>query len=123
MGTKVTSMILGILNNGEDIGAINHTFISLIPKVKKPNVVKEFRPISLYNVVYKLVSKVIVNRLNTTMNSIIHDAQSAFIKDRLITDNLMIAFEAFHSMQYGRINNTNYFALKIDLSKAFDKVE
>lgn len=71
----------------------------------------------------KHVFEVIVNRLRSCMNSIIHDAQSVFVEDRLIIDNFMIAFEAFHSMQFGKINNGNYFAPKLDLSKAFDRLE
>lgn len=72
LGTKVTNMILGMLNNWDDIGAINDTHISLVPKVKNPNVVTEFCPISLCNVVYKIISKFIINRLRNYVKSIIH---------------------------------------------------
>lgn len=63
LGSKITSIILGFLNNGDDIYAINDTHISLVPETKHPKVVKDFRPISLCNIVYKLISKVIINRL------------------------------------------------------------
>lgn len=73
--------------------------------------------------VYKLVSKVIVNRLRNCMKSIVHYNQNVFVEDRLITDNFMIAFKAFHAMQNGKINNTHDFTLKLDLCMDFDKVE
>lgn len=107
------------MNNGDDIGAINDTQISLVPKVKNPNVLKDFRLLILCNVVYKLVSKFIVNGLKKCMNSIIHDSQSVFVEDKLITNSLMITFEAFRFMKNGKINNANHFVLKLYLSKAF----
>lgn len=57
------------------------------------------------------------------MPSVIHDNQNAFVEKRLITDNVIVAFEAFHSVQHRKLNGSNHFALKLDLSKAFDKVE
>lgn len=81
-----------------------------------------FKSISLCNAIYKLVSKVIVNTLCAFMPFVIHDSQSVFIKNILIIDNIIVAFEAFHSMDIGRINGSNYFAPKLNLSKAFDKI-
>ncbi|KAI5662020.1 hypothetical protein M9H77_21343 [Catharanthus roseus] len=66
---------------------------------------------------------VIINRLRKCMTSIIHNSQSAFVENRLITDNFVISFEAFHSIQNGKINNSNHFALKLHLSIAFDRVQ
>ena len=71
----------------------------MIPKVATPKTVAQFRPISLCNVIYKLLSKVLVNRLKPILNSIILEAQSAFIVDRVITDNILIAFETLHHMK------------------------
>ena len=63
VGKDVTSMVLNALNSGVVHESLNPTFISLIPKIKNPKKVSDFRPISLCNVVYKLISKVLVNRL------------------------------------------------------------
>ena len=71
----------------------------MIPKVANLKTVAQFRPISLCNVIYKLLSKVLVNRLKPILNSIILEAQSAFIVDRVITDNILIAFETLHHMK------------------------
>ena len=98
VGPEVSDAILSCLNSGTLLKSINHTFITLIPKVCNPESVMEFRPISLCNVLYKIISKVIANRLKPILNSIILEAQSAFIVDRLITNNILIAFESLHYM-------------------------
>ena len=102
IGPEVTKAVLSCLNSGTLLKSINHTFITLIPKVNNPENVSEFRPISLCNVIYKIISKVIANRLKPFLNSIVSEAQSAFIVDRLITDitdNILIAFESLYYMK------------------------
>ena len=98
VGKDITSSVLFLLNSATLLEHINHTFLTLIPKVKNPELVSEFRPISLCNVVYKLLSKVLANRLKQILPKIITEHQSAFTKDRLISDNILIAFESLHSM-------------------------
>ena len=71
VGDDVSSAVLNYLNNCFLPAAINHTFITLVPKVKSPEKISEFRPISLCNVIYKLVSKVLANRLQGVLPSII----------------------------------------------------
>ena len=99
IGMVFYDIVLSCLNSGTFLRSINHTFITLIPKVANPKTVAQFRPISLCNVIYKLLSKVLVNRLKPILNSIILEAQSAFIVDRVITDNILIAFETLHHMK------------------------
>ena len=119
----ITQAVLSCLNSSSILKSINHTFITLIPKVKNPERVSEFRPISLCNVIYKIVSKVIANRLKPYLNSIISETQSAFIADRLIPDNVLIAFESLHHMKTGYSRKTSFMAIKLDMSKAYDRVE
>lgn len=71
VGMDITQAVLSSLNSSSILKSINHTFNTLIPKVQNPKRVMEFRPISLGNVIYKIVSKVIANHLKPWLNSII----------------------------------------------------
>ena len=115
--------VLIFLNSGTLPNSLNHTFITLIPKTKNPENVTEYRPISLCNVLYKIFSKVLANRLKRVLPQIISEHQSAFIKGRLITDNSLVAFETLHYMKNHNSGNSSYMALKLDMSKAYDRVE
>lgn len=81
---------LNILNNGGNIDGWNDTNLVLIPKTKNPREVGEFRPISLCNVNYKIVTKAIANRMKGCLHSVISKFQSAFIKGKLISDNIIM---------------------------------
>ena len=123
VGIEVTQAVLSCLNFSSILRSINHTFISLIPKVKNPERVTDFRPISLCNVIYMIVSKVIANRLKPWLNSLISETRSAFTVGRLIIDNILIAFESLHHIKIGYFGKKSFMALKLDISKAYNRVE
>lgn len=123
VGPKTVETCLHILNQGGSIANWNNTHIVLIPKVMMPRSVSEFRPISLCNVSYKIITKVIANRLKKVIGLVISDAQSAFIPDRAITNNIIIGHECLHFLRQLRSRDGGIAALKLDLSKAFDCVE
>ncbi|KAL9671942.1 hypothetical protein QQ045_009516 [Rhodiola kirilowii] len=118
-----TAACLSILYDGVIPPGTNDTLIVLIPKQHSASRMEEFRPISLTSVVAKTVAKVIVNRLQQILPEIISTAQSAFIKGRLITDNYLIAHEAAHFIKNKRYGRKGYGSLKLDMSKAYDRVE
>uniref|UniRef100_A0A803NUP3 RNase H type-1 domain-containing protein n=1 Tax=Cannabis sativa TaxID=3483 RepID=A0A803NUP3_CANSA len=87
------------LNENGDITPLNTTLITLIPKAKQPTTLYEYRPIGLCNTIYKVISKTIANRLKLVLNNLISPNQSAFLPDRLISDNIIIAQEVAHSIK------------------------
>ena len=119
----VTHLVLSWLNLGTLPHLVNHTFITLIPKKKNPISLSEYRPINLCNILFKIFSKVLANRLKKFLNSIITEHQSAFAKGRLITDNILIAFETLHYMKNYNSGSNGFMALKLDMSKAYDRIE
>ena len=93
VGNDVSYMVLNVLNSNMSMAEINKTNIALVPKTKNPTKMTEFKSISLSNMVYKLVLKVLANHLKTILPQIITDNHSAFLHERLIIDNLLVAFE------------------------------
>ncbi|KAL5539433.1 hypothetical protein UlMin_045908 [Ulmus minor] len=123
IGEDITKAALHILNDGGDMGSWNATLITLIPKIQHPTTVKNFRPISLCTVLYKIVSRSITNRFRLILDDVIGDPQSAFVPGRLITDNVILGFEVMHWIRKHTGGQTGYAALKLDMSKAYDRVE
>ena len=101
---------------------LNKTHIALIPKIQGPETLGNYRPISLCNTVYKIVTKVIVARLRPFLDKLISPVQAAFIPGRKGIDNTIIVQEVIHSITKKR-GEVRYMALKIDLEKAYDKLE
>ena len=122
VGDVVCQSVLKFLNTASLPEHLNHTFITLIPKKKHLEFASEFRPISLCNVLYKIFSKVLANRLKRILPKIITKNQSAFTKSRLISDNIFVAFESLHSMQK-HTGKDDFMAVKLDMSKAYDRAE
>lgn len=93
----------------------------LIPKIPRPVSLKDFRPITLFNTSYKILSKVIVNRLRPILQRIVGPFQSSFLPGRSTTDNILITQEVEHSLMR-RKGRQGGMICKIDLHKAYDSV-
>ena len=101
-------------------GSINSTFLSLIPKEVNPTTFDRFRPISLCNASYKILSKLLANIIKPLLDKLISPNQVSFIKGRHILDNLILVQEAMHSSFH---RNEQGMLTKLDMSKAFDRVK
>lgn len=123
VGEDVTGAVQQFFTTGYLLKSLNHSQIVLIPKVKTPTQVSQYRPISLCNVVYKIIAKVLANRLRIFLPSIISCTQSAFVKNRQIVDNILIAQEVIHHMKNKRTGKEGFMSLKLDIAKAYDRVE
>jgi hypothetical protein len=119
----ITRGVQEFFRTGRTLAGANDTEIVMIPKVDKPELLKDFRPISLCNVLYKIVSKCLVNRLRPLLDEIIDTAQSALIPGQMIMDNALIAFECLHALKNGNRNCRRFGAYKLDLTKAYDRVD
>ena len=123
VGNDISRSMLSVLNGRAMLRDMNQIVISLIPKVKKLKTMKGIRPISLCNTTYNIVSKAISNRIKQVLPHIIDDKQSVFVPKRIITDNVMAAYETFHFMKKRMIRRRSWVVAKLDMSKAYDKVE
>lgn len=121
MGEEVTQAVQSFFNYGFLYDDINYTYIALVPKKNNPSGVVDFRPISLCNFVYKILSKVMANRLKIILPYIISCNQLAFIPSRSISDNILAAYETIHSMHSRMYGKVGYMAIKLDMNKAYDR--
>uniref|UniRef100_A0A803QJ68 Reverse transcriptase domain-containing protein n=1 Tax=Cannabis sativa TaxID=3483 RepID=A0A803QJ68_CANSA len=123
VGRDVVRLVRDFMNTGMLPIGLNDTNLVLIPKKNTPCNMTELRPISLCNVVYKVLSKVLANRLKKVLDQVVSDFQSAFIPGRLISDNIMVSFEVMYYLKRKTGGKQGYMALKLDMSKAYDRVE
>ena len=123
VGTDIINCVLNVLNVGIFPSGLNETYICLIPKVKNPQRIIEFRLISLCNFLYKIIAKVSANQLKRVLAVVIDESKSAFVLGRLIIDNVLVAFKTMHSIDQRRKGKEALMALKLDMSKAYDKEE
>ena len=98
VGGSVVKLVLSMFEKPDLIEHINGTQIVLIPKVAIPQTIQDLRPISLCNVIYKIVTKIISNRLKPIISRVVAPNQCSFIKGRQSSDNIILVQEIIHSM-------------------------
>uniref|UniRef100_A0A803NXT3 Reverse transcriptase domain-containing protein n=1 Tax=Cannabis sativa TaxID=3483 RepID=A0A803NXT3_CANSA len=122
VGSDVVATVIQFFETGEFVKEINQTFIVLIPKKIGAKCFDEFRPISLCNFTYKIISKILANRLRPLLQELISPYQSAFVPGRWIAENSIMAHEVLDS--FNKLKGRDGFVgLKLDMSKAYDRIE
>jgi hypothetical protein len=120
VGEDILQMVEHSRLNGKVIGSINSTFLALIPKENNPVSFNDYRPISLCNLIYKIISKVLSNRIKPILERCLSAEQMGFLKGRRIQDAIGAAHEGLHSIKR---KNSKALVLKLDLKKAFDSID
>lgn len=123
VGGDVTEVVLSVLNSGHVLNKMNFMHILLIPKMKEQQTMVDYCPISLSNVVSRIMCKVLENRVKSLLPNIITDSQSTFVPDRLIFNNTSVTYEMLHRIWNRRKGKTGRMAVKLNFSKAYDHME
>lgn len=118
VGDDIRRMVEEIKAQGKMLGSLNSTFLDLIPKSDHPTTFGDFRHVSLCNMLYKIVAKVIAMRIENLLSNNISPEEFGFLKDKHIREVVGVTQEAIHSI---KTRNQAAFILKIDLVKAYDK--
>lgn len=122
IGKKVLEFVKGVQQTGHLTPGIADALLVLIPKVENPSSIKEYRPISLCNVIYKLVTKVIANRLKSVWSGLICSNQVSFVAGRQSIDNVIVCKEVIHSINQRKVRK-GAMIIKLDMEKAYDRME
>ena len=112
----VCSTVKLFFQDGKLLKQLNHTLIALIPKVANPTTTVQFRPISLCNRIYKIIAKILVNRMRPLLVNLIDPTQSAFVPNRSIHDNILLAHEVINKFNNMK-GKKSYVALRLDMWK------
>ena len=121
LGEDIIVAVLQFLNGGELPLGLNNTSITLIPKVRHPQKISQFRPIALCHVIYKIAVKAIANRVRGILDEVIGEEQSAFVPGRLIFDNVLTTYVCIHYMKRKKGKSVDC-AMKLDMTKAYDRM-
>lgn len=108
-----------IIRIGKFLKRINKTFLVLVPKIQSPKTLSDLRLISLCNTIYKVFSKVLVNRIKPFLDKVIGSPQKGFVLGQIFLDTMISTHEIIHSMEKSKNMG---MALKLDISKAYDRV-
>ena len=123
VGPDIVSEIQAFFISGVMLRTLNHTHVRLIPKTTAAKAVGDYRPIALCNVYYKIISKLLAQRLKQVLPFLISENQSAFVQDRAISDNILISHEVLHFLKTSEATKRCSMAVKTDMSKAYDRLE
>ena len=118
MGQTVIQATLSFLSTGYILKELNNTFITLVPKSLNSEKISEYRPISLCNVAYKIAATVLANRMKLIIDELITPHQNAFIKGRLITDNIILTHELLHTIKRKKKGKASFCCTKVGFEQS-----
>jgi len=121
VGDSVVKEIINFFESGKMLNELNSTLTVLIPRIQNPTSDSQYRPISLCNVVYKTMAKLLVTRLRQILPKLISLCQSAFIPGRWIAENKVILHETLHIFKKRKVKDGT-MAVKLDQQKIYDRV-
>lgn len=116
---SIMDAYLQVLNQGASVRQFNQTHIVLIPKIKQPREVTDYRPISLC----MYITKTIANRLKRILFEIIPPYQGVFVPERLISDNILVSYEFINHILQSRKGKKGLVVVKLNMSKTYDHIE
>ena len=122
VGQLVKTHVKNVFKSKKISKDLNATLICLVPKVAKLETIQQFRSINLCNTIYKTITKIIFLRIKPYLDDLIHPFQASFIPGRKASDNIILAKEVIPTMSISN-SKKGLMALKIDLEKAFDRLE
>lgn len=120
LGEEVTRSIQHFFNSSFLPATANATILTLVPKFPGASKISDFRPISCLNTIYKVISRLLVTRLKPILPQLILPCQTAFVKDRLLLENTILASELIHG--YHKNKGAKRITIKVDIAKAFDTI-
>ncbi|GAA0162612.1 hypothetical protein LIER_39442 [Lithospermum erythrorhizon] len=123
VGETLCNMALNFLNNGSFLRKFNFTLITSVPKVDRPISMSQFRPIALCNTAAKVMAKPLSIRLKRFFLKVISETQSAFVPNRLITDKILLAYEAHHVIKHKKHGKDGYMSIKLNMLKSYDCIK
>ncbi|CAL1353289.1 unnamed protein product [Linum trigynum] len=123
VGESVITAVCSFFATSRMLRSFNHTWLTLIPKVDNVESMRQLRPISLCQFVYKIITKIMAERLACLLPQLISEGQNAFIRERQIVDNILLGHELMHYLKIKTRGKKGFMALKVDMEKAYDRVE
>lgn len=121
VGEEICLAIRDFFINGKILKRINAIVISLIPKVEAPNTIQEYRPIACCNMVYKVISKLLVSKLQSILGGLVGEEQVVFIPGGYLQDNVIMTHLLVNG--YNRKHISPRAMIKVDIRKAYDSIE
>lgn len=122
MGNSLTGLVNSTFSTGRFPTGLLEALITLIPKKDRLELASDFRPITLLNVVFKVITKVLVNKMHPIMSKLIRSFKNSFLPGRSMLDNVILAQEVMHCMNRKK-GSKGFMMIKLDLHKAYDSID